>query len=142
MYNCVTDHFMFIHVKISYFNGLERMKMCKTFIRYHVMVQDWIISLVISELTSVNWHLCSETVLFSVGVCVPEWDGLICWPQGFPGALTKTLCPTYIYDFNHAGLKHFSLSLLRFFFFCSYECRALLFESCALKLKMSALLPR
>ncbi|CAM4603262.1 unnamed protein product [Leuciscus chuanchicus] len=39
----------------------------------------------------------------AVGVCVPEWDGLICWPQGFPGALTKTLCPTYIYDFNHAG---------------------------------------
>uniref|UniRef100_A0A672K0L5 Uncharacterized protein n=1 Tax=Sinocyclocheilus grahami TaxID=75366 RepID=A0A672K0L5_SINGR len=37
------------------------------------------------------------------GVCVPEWDGLICWPQGFPGTLTKTPCPRYIYDFNHAG---------------------------------------
>ncbi|KTF80669.1 hypothetical protein cypCar_00038685 [Cyprinus carpio] len=32
-----------------------------------------------------------------------EWDGLICWPQGFPGTLTKTPCPRYIYDFNHAG---------------------------------------
>ncbi|XP_016400828.1 parathyroid hormone 2 receptor [Sinocyclocheilus rhinocerous] len=39
----------------------------------------------------------------TVGVCVPEWDGLICWPQGFPGTLTKTPCPRYIYDFNHAG---------------------------------------
>uniref|UniRef100_A0A671P3P3 Parathyroid hormone 2 receptor a n=1 Tax=Sinocyclocheilus anshuiensis TaxID=1608454 RepID=A0A671P3P3_9TELE len=38
----------------------------------------------------------------AVGVCVPEWDGLICWPQGFPGTLTKTPCPRYIYDFNHA----------------------------------------
>ncbi|ROL43822.1 Parathyroid hormone 2 receptor [Anabarilius grahami] len=34
---------------------------------------------------------------------IAEWDGLICWSQGFPGALTKTPCPTYIYDFNHAG---------------------------------------
>uniref|UniRef100_A0A8C2E9N8 Parathyroid hormone 2 receptor a n=1 Tax=Cyprinus carpio TaxID=7962 RepID=A0A8C2E9N8_CYPCA len=39
----------------------------------------------------------------AVGVCVPEWDGLICWLQGFPGTLTKTPCPRYIYDFNHAG---------------------------------------
>ncbi|KAI7808821.1 Pth2r protein [Triplophysa rosa] len=39
----------------------------------------------------------------AVGACPPEWDGLICWPQGFPGTLTKTPCPRYIYDFNHSG---------------------------------------
>uniref|UniRef100_A0A672LBS9 Parathyroid hormone 2 receptor a n=1 Tax=Sinocyclocheilus grahami TaxID=75366 RepID=A0A672LBS9_SINGR len=45
-------------------------------------------------------HRCSDDTM--IGVCVPEWDGLICWPQGFPGTLTKTPCPRYIYDFNHA----------------------------------------
>uniref|UniRef100_A0A673YL26 Parathyroid hormone 2 receptor n=1 Tax=Salmo trutta TaxID=8032 RepID=A0A673YL26_SALTR len=36
-------------------------------------------------------------------LCPPGWDGLICWPQGSPGALTKVPCPSYIYDFNHQG---------------------------------------
>nr|XP_046175800.1 parathyroid hormone 2 receptor-like [Oncorhynchus gorbuscha] len=36
-------------------------------------------------------------------LCAPGWDGLICWPQGSPGALTKVPCPSYIYDFNHQG---------------------------------------
>ncbi|XP_034142591.1 parathyroid hormone 2 receptor a [Esox lucius] len=40
----------------------------------------------------------SEDVL-----CPPGWDGLVCWPQGFPGAVTKVPCPSYIYDFNHRG---------------------------------------
>lgn len=35
--------------------------------------------------------------------CPPEWDGLICWPRGSPGLLTKVPCPSYIYDFNHKG---------------------------------------
>uniref|UniRef100_A0A8C8HXP2 Parathyroid hormone 2 receptor n=1 Tax=Oncorhynchus tshawytscha TaxID=74940 RepID=A0A8C8HXP2_ONCTS len=37
-------------------------------------------------------------------LCAPGWDGLICWPQGSPGALTKIPCPSYIYDFNHQGI--------------------------------------
>ncbi|XP_028837092.1 parathyroid hormone 2 receptor [Denticeps clupeoides] len=37
------------------------------------------------------------------GLCPPGWDGLICWPQGSPGADTKVPCPSYIYDFNHMG---------------------------------------
>nr|XP_023853668.1 parathyroid hormone 2 receptor-like [Salvelinus alpinus] len=36
-------------------------------------------------------------------LCAPGWDGLICWPQGSTGALTKVPCPSYIYDFNHQG---------------------------------------
>lgn len=35
--------------------------------------------------------------------CDPDWDGLICWPRGTPGLLTKVPCPVYIYDFNHKG---------------------------------------
>ncbi|KPP66230.1 hypothetical protein Z043_115293 [Scleropages formosus] len=27
--------------------------------------------------------------------CPPGWDGLICWPRGFPGKVTKVPCPTY-----------------------------------------------
>ncbi|KAA0725532.1 Parathyroid hormone/parathyroid hormone-related peptide receptor PTH/PTHrP type I receptor [Triplophysa tibetana] len=35
--------------------------------------------------------------------CVPEWDGIICWPKGKPSQLVTVLCPEYIYDFNHRG---------------------------------------
>lgn len=35
--------------------------------------------------------------------CAPDWDGLICWPHGSPGHITKVPCPAYIYDFNHKG---------------------------------------
>ncbi|XP_067117217.1 parathyroid hormone 2 receptor a [Osmerus mordax] len=36
-------------------------------------------------------------------LCPPGWDGLICWPQGFSGAVSKVPCPIYVYDFNHKG---------------------------------------
>ncbi|XP_063068702.1 parathyroid hormone 2 receptor [Engraulis encrasicolus] len=39
-------------------------------------------------------------------VCPPGWDGLICWPQGYPGQLTKVPCPSYVYDFNHNGFAY------------------------------------
>ncbi|KAM9493406.1 parathyroid hormone 2 receptor [Clarias gariepinus] len=39
-------------------------------------------------------------------VCAPGWDGLICWPQGSLGTLTKVPCPRYIYDFNHNGYAY------------------------------------
>ncbi|XP_062845394.1 parathyroid hormone 2 receptor [Trichomycterus rosablanca] len=39
-------------------------------------------------------------------VCTPGWDGLICWPQGSIGSLTKVPCPNYIYDFNHNGYAY------------------------------------
>lgn len=61
-------------------------------------------------------------------VCSPEWDGLICWPQGSPGFLTKVPCPRYIYDFNHAGMifnftafQPASLSRVSFNVLCSLK---------------------
>ncbi|XP_018603155.1 parathyroid hormone/parathyroid hormone-related peptide receptor [Scleropages formosus] len=35
--------------------------------------------------------------------CQPEWDGIVCWPEGVPGKVVATACPEYIYDFNHKG---------------------------------------
>uniref|UniRef100_A0A452J1V7 Parathyroid hormone/parathyroid hormone-related peptide receptor n=1 Tax=Gopherus agassizii TaxID=38772 RepID=A0A452J1V7_9SAUR len=35
--------------------------------------------------------------------CFPEWDGIICWPEGFPSQEVSVPCPEYIYDFNHKG---------------------------------------
>ncbi|KAF5892435.1 parathyroid hormone/parathyroid hormone-related peptide receptor-like, partial [Clarias magur] len=37
------------------------------------------------------------------GNCVPEWDGIVCWPDGPPGGMVAVLCPKYVYDFNHKG---------------------------------------
>ncbi|XP_043359175.1 parathyroid hormone/parathyroid hormone-related peptide receptor-like [Dermochelys coriacea] len=35
--------------------------------------------------------------------CLPEWDGIICWPEGSPSQQVSVPCPEYIYDFNHKG---------------------------------------
>ncbi|KAM4525416.1 parathyroid hormone 3 receptor isoform 3-T3 [Odontesthes bonariensis] len=40
---------------------------------------------------------------FIRGDCVPEWDGIICWPRSRPRQLVSVPCPEYIYDFNHRG---------------------------------------
>lgn len=52
-------------------------------------------------------HVLYVDFLFSLlavdEVCPPDWDGLICWPHGSPGLVTKVPCPSYIYDFNHKG---------------------------------------
>lgn len=40
------------------------------------------------------------------GFCFPEWDGIVCWPEGPPGKLVYTGCPEYIYDFDHKGLAY------------------------------------
>ncbi|KFQ53433.1 Parathyroid hormone/parathyroid hormone-related peptide receptor, partial [Nestor notabilis] len=37
------------------------------------------------------------------GSCLPEWDGIICWPKGSPSQEVSVPCPDYIYDFNHQG---------------------------------------
>lgn len=39
------------------------------------------------------------------GDCIPEWDGIICWPQSRAGQLVSVVCPEYIYDFNHRGMS-------------------------------------
>ncbi|KAG8009181.1 Parathyroid hormone/parathyroid hormone-related peptide receptor [Nibea albiflora] len=41
------------------------------------------------------------------GDCLPEWDGIICWPQSRAGQLVSVLCPEYIYDFNHRAVSIF-----------------------------------
>ncbi|XP_061223896.1 parathyroid hormone/parathyroid hormone-related peptide receptor-like [Neopsephotus bourkii] len=38
--------------------------------------------------------------------CLPEWDGIICWPKGSPSQEVSVPCPDYIYDFNHRGRAH------------------------------------
>lgn len=45
---------------------------------------------------------CSAAVSID-GYCSPEWDGIVCWPEGASGKLVSTSCPDYIYDFNHRG---------------------------------------
>uniref|UniRef100_A0A8C4S8W2 Parathyroid hormone/parathyroid hormone-related peptide receptor n=1 Tax=Erpetoichthys calabaricus TaxID=27687 RepID=A0A8C4S8W2_ERPCA len=36
-------------------------------------------------------------------LCPPEWDGLICWPEGKPGDVISVQCPEYLHDLNHNG---------------------------------------
>ncbi|KAK1165880.1 parathyroid hormone 2 receptor-like isoform X1 [Acipenser oxyrinchus oxyrinchus] len=39
-------------------------------------------------------------------LCPADWDGLVCWPGGSPGEVTRVSCPLYIYDFNHKGYAY------------------------------------
>ncbi|RXM34146.1 1-phosphatidylinositol 3-phosphate 5-kinase [Acipenser ruthenus] len=39
-------------------------------------------------------------------LCPADWDGLVCWPGGSPGEVTRVSCPSYIYDFNHKGYAY------------------------------------
>ncbi|KAK6492093.1 parathyroid hormone/parathyroid hormone-related peptide receptor-like [Huso huso] len=45
----------------------------------------------------------SKMYKVSDGFCLPEWDGIVCWPEGLAGKTVSTPCPDYIYDFNHKG---------------------------------------
>uniref|UniRef100_A0A8C2J5S6 Parathyroid hormone/parathyroid hormone-related peptide receptor n=1 Tax=Cyprinus carpio TaxID=7962 RepID=A0A8C2J5S6_CYPCA len=40
------------------------------------------------------------------GYCIPEWDGIVCWPEGLPGRMVSTACPDYMYDFDHKGYAY------------------------------------
>uniref|UniRef100_A0A8C3K8P9 Parathyroid hormone/parathyroid hormone-related peptide receptor n=1 Tax=Calidris pygmaea TaxID=425635 RepID=A0A8C3K8P9_9CHAR len=58
------------------------------------------------RLHSWGWApLCSAPYaeLRAHGFCLPEWDGIVCWPEGVPGKVVAMPCPEYIYDFNHKG---------------------------------------
>ncbi|XP_056153581.1 parathyroid hormone 3 receptor [Lampris incognitus] len=49
---------------------------------------------------------CERSILTQMvedGECLPEWDGIICWPPGQASQLVSVLCPDYVYDFNHQG---------------------------------------
>lgn len=59
-----------------------------------------------------SFNACVLTVCVCLDdVCAPAWDGLVCWPQGSLGTLTKVPCPRYIYDFNHNGTTFYSFAL-------------------------------
>ncbi|KAM9774362.1 parathyroid hormone 3 receptor isoform X2 [Syngnathus typhle] len=45
----------------------------------------------------------SQIALMQEGDCIPEWDGIICWPRSSAGQMVSVGCPEYIYDFNHRG---------------------------------------
>ncbi|KAJ1099047.1 hypothetical protein NDU88_004151, partial [Pleurodeles waltl] len=48
-------------------------------------------------------HLKSQVPKVHDGFCLPEWDGMVCWPEGNAGKVVSMPCPEYIYDFNHKG---------------------------------------
>ncbi|XP_034050093.1 parathyroid hormone 3 receptor isoform X2 [Thalassophryne amazonica] len=48
-------------------------------------------------------NIRAQMPLVKEGDCVPEWDGIICWPWSKAGELVSVPCPDYIYDFNHKG---------------------------------------
>ncbi|XP_059830142.1 parathyroid hormone/parathyroid hormone-related peptide receptor-like isoform X2 [Hypanus sabinus] len=53
-------------------------------------------------------HKCEQKLKSRItkvteGFCAPQWDGVLCWPEGPPGKLVPMQCPDYIYDFNHQG---------------------------------------
>ncbi|XP_040978423.1 parathyroid hormone/parathyroid hormone-related peptide receptor isoform X1 [Aquila chrysaetos chrysaetos] len=53
----------------------------------------------------INHQFSQDPLLqdISDGFCLPEWDGIVCWPEGVPGKVVAMPCPEYIYDFNHKG---------------------------------------
>ncbi|OCT75385.1 parathyroid hormone/parathyroid hormone-related peptide receptor [Xenopus laevis] len=48
-------------------------------------------------------HLSSRASKAHDSSCLPEWDGVVCWPEGLPGNTVSISCPEYIHDFNHKG---------------------------------------
>uniref|UniRef100_A0AAX7TGI4 Parathyroid hormone 2 receptor a n=1 Tax=Astatotilapia calliptera TaxID=8154 RepID=A0AAX7TGI4_ASTCA len=70
---------------------------CKTFVQRNCRSLD-------DRPLLICWHFLRKASLEPTNeVCPPDWDGLICWPHGSPGLITKVPCPSYIYDFNHQG---------------------------------------
>uniref|UniRef100_A0A673B1F2 Parathyroid hormone 2 receptor a n=1 Tax=Sphaeramia orbicularis TaxID=375764 RepID=A0A673B1F2_9TELE len=65
------------------------------------LISDFPCSFALAVFTAILRHV--EQVGLRHSVCPPDWDGLVCWPHGSPGLVTKVPCPSYIYDFNHKG---------------------------------------
>ncbi|XP_030630883.1 parathyroid hormone 3 receptor [Chanos chanos] len=68
-----------------------------------VITRDEQIFLLIGARAKCDRSIRAQLDLVREGDCVPEWDGIICWPRGKPSQLVSVLCPEYIYDFNHRG---------------------------------------
>lgn len=59
-------------------------------------------------MTKVHTAASAKNLLYIIsedGDCIPEWDGIICWPRSTAGELVSVQCPEYIYDFNHRGTR-------------------------------------
>ncbi|KAM6897000.1 parathyroid hormone 3 receptor [Xenentodon cancila] len=68
-----------------------------------VITRDEQIYLLIGAHAKCERSIQMQINLLKEGECVPEWDGIICWPRSRPGRLVSVTCPEYIYDFNHRG---------------------------------------
>uniref|UniRef100_A0A671YUG4 Parathyroid hormone/parathyroid hormone-related peptide receptor n=1 Tax=Sparus aurata TaxID=8175 RepID=A0A671YUG4_SPAAU len=68
-----------------------------------VITRDEQIYVLIGAHAKCERSIQAQMALFKEGDCIPEWDGIICWPQSRAGQLVSVLCPEYIYDFNHRG---------------------------------------
>ncbi|KFQ03176.1 PTH1R protein, partial [Spizaetus tyrannus] len=67
--------------------------------KVHALSKRWGIR-VTSAGPVTSLYLCVSS---TDGFCLPEWDGIVCWPEGVPGKVVAMPCPEYIYDFNHKG---------------------------------------
>ncbi|XP_019126453.2 parathyroid hormone 3 receptor isoform X2 [Larimichthys crocea] len=68
-----------------------------------VITRDEQIYVLIGAHAKCERSIQAQMALVKEGDCLPEWDGIICWPQSRAGQLVSVLCPEYIYDFNHRG---------------------------------------
>lgn len=68
-----------------------------------VITRDEQIYVLIGAHAKCERNIQAQTSLVKEGDCIPEWDGIICWPRSRAGQLVSVLCPEYIYDFNHRG---------------------------------------
>ncbi|KAJ3607361.1 hypothetical protein NHX12_024412 [Muraenolepis orangiensis] len=67
-----------------------------------VITREEQIYLLIGARAACDRSIRSQMALIE-GQCVPEWDGIVCWPRGAAGQWVSMACPEYIYDFNHRG---------------------------------------
>ncbi|KAA8581588.1 hypothetical protein FQN60_003169 [Etheostoma spectabile] len=68
-----------------------------------VISRDEQINVVIGAHAKCERNIQAQMPLVKEGDCIPEWDGIICWPRSRASQLVSVLCPEYIYDFNHRG---------------------------------------
>ncbi|XP_071777114.1 parathyroid hormone 3 receptor [Centroberyx gerrardi] len=68
-----------------------------------VITRDEQIYVLIGARAKCERSIQAQMALIKEGDCIPEWDGIICWPRSRAGQLVSVLCPEYIYDFNHRG---------------------------------------
>ncbi|XP_062859944.1 parathyroid hormone 3 receptor [Trichomycterus rosablanca] len=71
-----------------------------------VITRDEQIYLLIGARAKCERSIHAQLNLLQEEDCVPEWDGIICWPRGKHGQLVAVLCPEYVYDFNHRGYAY------------------------------------